>query len=85
MGRTILKQRRKLVCPACNARVHFLAVKDNLGTCPRCGKWLISKRNWRNHRLERLDCESYTDFDESNDCEQSLLDGSGQLMRDIPR
>jgi Zn-finger nucleic acid-binding protein len=73
MGRTLLNRKKKLVCPACNAPVHFQAQEDDLGTCPRCGEWLVQRGRW-NRRLERLDYEPDTDFDESPDWERSLVD-----------
>ncbi|MCK4356946.1 hypothetical protein KAW44_07675 [Candidatus Bipolaricaulota bacterium] len=73
MGRTMLKTRRKLVCPSCNAAIHFRPERDNLGTCPRCGERLVRSGRWK-RRLERLDREPSTDFDEYNDWERLLLD-----------
>ncbi len=73
MGRTMLKTRRKLVCPSCNAAIHFRPESDDLGTCPRCGERLVRSGRWK-RRLERLDCEPSTDFDEYNDWERLLLD-----------
>ena len=59
MGRTMLKTRRKLVCPSCNAAIHFRPESDDLGTCPRCGERLVRSGRWK-RRLERLDREPST-------------------------
>ena len=74
MGRTVvLRRRKRLACPACNASVHFQAERNNFGSCPRCGEWLIQTGRW-NRKLERLNYEPNRDFDESPDWEQSLVD-----------
>ena len=73
MARNSPKARRRQVCPSCSASIEFLPQKDDLGTCPRCGEWLMQHGRW-NKRLERLDREPGTDFDESTDWERSLID-----------
>ncbi len=73
MNRTNLKARKKLTCPSCNASIDFHPQRDDIGTCPRCGEWLMQHGRW-NRRLERLDYESSTDFDESDDWEQPLIE-----------
>jgi Zn-finger nucleic acid-binding protein len=70
------KARKKMLCPSCHAEIHFRPERDNLGTCPRCGEWFSQHGRW-SRRLERLDYESHTDFDESSEWERSLVDGIG--------
>lgn len=76
MGHTVLKARRSLICPSCHTAIHFRPEKDDIGTCPRCGEWLMQHGRW-SRRLARLDYESYTDFDESSEWERSLVDEIG--------
>jgi len=73
MSRTVAKRKKKLVCPACRTEIPFEADKDDVGSCPRCGEWLIERGRW-NPRLERVDIEPGIDFDESVDWERSLVD-----------
>lgn len=73
MVHTATKRARKLVCPSCNAEIHFRHDKDSVGTCPRCGEWLVQRGRW-SQRLERLDYEPGRDFDESDDWERSLIE-----------
>ena len=72
MSHTILKTRNRLVCPSCNSAVHFQVAMDDIGTCPQCGEWLVSRGKW-NRRLERLDQGPSNDFDESSDWELTLI------------
>ena len=72
MRRTMLKTRGKAVCPSCNATIHFRPERDDLGICPMCGEWLVRSGRWE-PRLQRLNCEPSTDFDEYSDWEQSLI------------
>lgn len=80
MIRTALANRKKLLCPSCNMAVHFQAALDDLGTCPSCGQWLISRGKW--HRtLERLDPEPNDVRDDIRDdiadWELSIIDKIG--------
>ena len=73
MNRTALANRKKLVCPSCNMAVHLQAARDDLGTCPNCGEWLISRGKW-NRKLEQLDPEPHDSIDE---LELSIIDKIG--------
>jgi predicted RNA-binding Zn-ribbon protein involved in translation (DUF1610 family) len=73
VGRAVLKRRRKLVCPACNAAAYVQTNGDDVHTCPRCGEWLVeTKRCGR--RAVRWDGGRSSDFDGSNDWEPSPTD-----------
>ena len=76
MKRAMLQIKRELVCPSCNVTIHFRPEMDDLGTCPMCGEWLVRSGRWK-PRLDRLDYEPSTDFDEYNDWERSLIDKIG--------
>jgi len=72
MTRSALKTRRRPTCPSCSTSIEFRPQKDGVGTCPRCGEWLMQHGRW-NKQLERLDRESGIDFDESTDWEKPLI------------
>lgn len=72
MGRQRLIQRRR-ACPVCRTSVEVHAEGGGFSTCPRCGEWLVETGRW-NRKLERLEEEPGTDFDETGDWERSLAD-----------
>ena len=76
MRHTMLKTRRQSICPACAATIRFRPAMDDLGTCPRCGEWLVRLRPG-SRRLAQLDYEPSTDLDEYSKWEQTLIDKIG--------
>lgn len=66
MGRTLLKAKKRLLCPACETAVHFRPAVDGLGTCPHCGEWLVESDRKR-RKLQRLDYEQGTAFDDPDE------------------
>jgi len=74
MGHAMARRTRKLVCPSCEASIHFRHDKNSIGTCPQCGEWLI-RRGWLGRRLEPVDDETEgSAFDESTEWEKELID-----------
>ena len=74
MGHAMARRTRKLVCPSCEASIHFRHDKNSIGTCPQCGEWLIQRR-WLGRRLEHVDEEAPTSaFDETAAWERALID-----------
>lgn len=83
MGHTLLKGKKRLVCPACAMAVHFQPAMDGLGTCPHCGEWLVEAGQKR-RELQRLDYEEGTAFDDSDEWVRALSSGI-RWRRSIPQ
>jgi len=72
MGRTMLKQTRKVACPSCGTTIHSGHNRNSIWTCPRCGEW-VDRRSWLAHRLEIVNAEARSSaFGESDEWEKSL-------------
>ncbi|MBU0596494.1 hypothetical protein KJ567_07415 [Candidatus Bipolaricaulota bacterium] len=71
MGHTMLKAKKRLVCPACAMAVYFRPAADGLGTCPHCGEWLVESGQ-KHRQLERLEYEAGTAFDDSDEWVRAL-------------
>jgi len=67
------RMQRKQTCPSCQAPINVHGERGSFRTCPRCGEWLVERGRW-NRRLERVDAEEGTDFDETNEWERTLAE-----------
>lgn len=73
---TLTRRSGRGVHPRGGQRVSFGVEEDQVVSCPRCGEWLVQTGR-RSLRLEPVDQEPGTDFDETSDWEQSLRDELG--------
>jgi len=62
-------RKRQVVCPACNAVIHFTMTKAALGVCPRCGEWVLP-RGGLSRRLEAWDRNPGRAYEETEEWER---------------